>query len=90
MNPSTCYKIFTKIVAKNNLEPIRFHDLRHTSASLLIHKGMNLKAVSERLGHSSINITNDIYTHTFESAKVECAMAFDDIFKNVQKTTKNT
>ena len=90
MNPSTCYKIFTKIVVKYNLEPIRFNDLRHTSASLLIHKGMNLKAVSERLGHSSINITNDIYTHTFESAKVECAMAFDDIFKNVQKTTKNT
>lgn len=51
---------------------------------------MNLKAVSERLGHSSINITNDIYTHTFESAKMECAMAFDDIFKNVLKTTKNT
>ena len=90
MNPSTCYKIFTKIVVKYNLEPIRFLDLRHTSASLLIHKGMNLKAVSERLGHSSINITNDIYTHTFESAKMECAMAFDDIFKNVPKTTKNT
>ena len=90
MNPSTCYKVFTKIVEKYNLEPIRFHDLRHTSASVLIHKGLNLKAVSERLGHASINITNDIYTHTFESAKMECAMAFDEIMKNSKKTTENT
>ena len=82
MNPSTCYKIFTKITKKNGLEHIRFHDLRHTSASVLIHKGINFKAVSERLGHSSINITFDIYTHTFDKDKIKSANTFDEIIKN--------
>ena len=82
MNPSTCYKIFTKITKKYGLEHIRFHDLRHTSASVLIHKGINFKAVSERLGHASINITYDIYTHTFDKDKIESANTFDEIIKN--------
>ena len=82
MNPGTCYRIFTKITKKYGLEHIRFHDLRHTSASLLIHKGINFKAVSQRLGHSNINITNDIYTHIFESDKVKSAVALDNIIKN--------
>lgn len=82
MSPGTCYSIFTKITKKHNLEHIRFHDLRHTSASLLIHKGMNFKAVSQRLGHSNINITNNIYTHIFESDKIESAFVLDEIFKN--------
>lgn len=83
MNPSTCYKIFTKITKKYGLEQIRFHDIRHTSASLMISKGVNIKAVSERLGHSSINITSDIYAHTFESDKIKCANVFDEIAKNI-------
>lgn len=82
MNPSTCYKIFCKVTKKYGLEHIRFHDLRHTSASILINNGVNFKAVSERLGHSSINITSEIYAHTFESAKKESATAFDKIIKN--------
>ena len=82
MNPSTCYKILEKIIKKYDLEHIRFHDLRHTSASVLIHKGINFKAVSERLGHSSINITFDIYTHTFDKDKIESANTFDEIIKN--------
>ena len=83
MNPSTCYKIFTKIIKKYDLKPIRFHDLRHTNASLLISQGVSLKAVSERLGHASINITSNIYTHIFESDKIKCANTFDKIIKNV-------
>lgn len=82
MNPSTCYKIFCKVTEKYGLEHIRFHDLRHTSASVLINNGVNFKAVSQRLGHSSINITSEIYAHTFESAKKESAIAFDKIMKN--------
>lgn len=82
MNPSTCYKVFTKITKKYGLEHIRFHDIRHTSASLMISQGANLKAVSERLGHASINITSDIYTHTFESDRLKCANIFDKITKN--------
>lgn len=82
MNPSTCYKIFTKITKKYGLEHIRFHDIRHTTASYLIHKGTNLKVVSQRLGHSNINITSNIYTHAFDIDKKESAKIFDEIVKN--------
>lgn len=82
MNPNTCYRIFSSILKKYGLEHIRFHDIRHTTASLLISEGVNLKAVSERLGHSSTNITSDIYTHIFESDRIRSANAFDRIVKN--------
>ena len=83
MHPATCYNIFMKILKRYGLEHIRFHDIRHTSASLMISQGVNIKAVSERLGHASINITSDIYTHTFENDKIKCANIFDKIAKNI-------
>jgi len=81
MNPDTCSKIINKIVKKYGLEDLTFHELRHTSATYLINKGMNPKAVSERLGHSDTSVTMEIYSHTFEHTKKECANAFDDIFR---------
>lgn len=81
MNPDTCDKIITKIIRKYNLPPITFHGLRHTSASILIHKGINPKAVSQRLGHSSTDVTMEIYSHTFDITKKESANAFDEILK---------
>ena len=81
MHPDTCDKIMTKIVKKYNLPPITFHGLRHTSASILIHKGINPKAVSQRLGHSSTDVTMEIYSHTFDVTKKESANAFDEILK---------
>lgn len=42
---------------------IRFHDLRHTHATMLLAKGVNVKVISERLGHSNIKITLDTYAH---------------------------
>lgn len=82
MHPSTCDHIMRKIVKKHNLDPICFHELRHTSASILINKGINPKAVSQRLGHADTSITMEIYTHTFDTSKRDSAMAFDDILKN--------
>ena len=81
MNPDTCSKIINKIVKKYGLDDLTFHELRHTSATYLINKGMNPKAVSERLGHSDTSVTMEIYSHTFEHTKKECANAFDDIFR---------
>lgn len=82
MHPSTCDHIMRKIVKKHNLDHICFHELRHTSASILIHKGINPKAVSQRLGHADTSITMEIYSHTFDITKKESALAFDDILKN--------
>ena len=52
-----------KIVERSGLAYLRFHDLRHVHASLLLQQGVHPKIVSERLGHSGIGITMDIYSH---------------------------
>ena len=52
-----------RIVERSGLAPLRFHDLRHVHASLLLQQGVHPKIVSERLGHSGIGITMDIYSH---------------------------
>lgn len=56
-------KEFKKILVKNNLPMLRFHDLRHSYATLMMTKGVNPKIVSAVLGHSSVSITLDLYSH---------------------------
>ncbi len=58
---------------------LRFHDLRHTCAALLIAQGAHPKAVSERLGHQSIEITMDTYGHLYESVEDALADALDTV-----------
>ena len=50
---------------------IRFHDLRHTHATLLLRQGVHVKAVSERLGHSTVGITLDTYSHVLPDMQEE-------------------
>lgn len=64
---------FKGILARNHLKGIRFHDLRHTCATLMLRSGIPMKTASEILGHSSISITADLYTHVQESAKLAAA-----------------
>ena len=52
---------------------IRWYDLRHTTASLLLRSGTNPKIVAERLGHSSVNLTLNVYSHTIPSMQHEAA-----------------
>jgi len=54
---------FRKSILKLEIPHIRFHDLRHTHASLLLQKGVHPKVVQERLGHSKVSITLDTYSH---------------------------
>jgi len=54
---------FKKIITRAGLKEIRLYDLRHTTATLLLLKGVNPKIVSERLGHSSVSLTLDTYSH---------------------------
>lgn len=61
----------------------RFHDLRHTCASLLVQHGVALKSVSVWLGHSSLAITSDIYTHLTFQEKISVAHAIDGYMKDV-------
>ncbi len=64
---------FKKFLEKNNLPKIRLHDLRHTFASILYEEGVDLKVISEAMGHSDLGTTNKIYTHRFDKThKKDC------------------
>jgi integrase len=66
---------FDSLVKKSKLPRIRLHDLRHTYATLLLQQGINVKVVSERLGHSSAAFTMDVYQHVLPSMQQEAANA---------------
>ncbi len=55
-----------KIIERNKLKKIRIHDFRHSHASLLIHKNINVLAISRRLGHENPNITLSVYSHLYD------------------------
>jgi integrase len=63
-----------------HLHGLRFHDLRHTCASLSVAAGAHVKQVQARLGHASVQITLDRYTHLFPSAEEALAEKLDAIF----------
>lgn len=58
-----------------NLEPLRFHDLRHTAATLMLRTGANPKTVSERLGHATVAFTLDTYAHVLPDMQRDAAEA---------------
>lgn len=70
---------FKKILAKLKLPNVRFHDLRHTHATLLLAQGVHPKVVQERLGHSSITITLDTYSHLVPNLQQEAAQKINDM-----------
>ncbi|RAP29984.1 hypothetical protein C2W64_02539 [Brevibacillus laterosporus] len=65
-----------KIIKKYNLHPITIHGLRHTHASLLFEANASIKEVQERLGHTDIKMTMNIYTHATKSVKEQTANKF--------------
>ena len=71
---------FRQTLQKNEMRHIRFHDLRHSCASLLYANGVPLKNIQEWLGHSTINTTANIYTHLDYSTKIESANAILNIY----------
>ena len=64
---------FRKLLEKNKLPVIRFHDLRHTAGSLLLEKGLSVKQIQEYLGHEKASTTLDIYGHLSVEGKKEAA-----------------
>jgi integrase len=72
---------FLPLLAKAGLPRIRFHDLRHTAASLLLGQGVHPKIVQELLGHSAIGVTMDIYSHALPTMQEEAVNRLGDLFK---------
>lgn len=68
-DPRTIQYQFNKIIKKTNVTPISFHGLRHTFATRCIELGMDMKTLSEILGHSSISTTMSIYVHSTDLQK---------------------
>lgn len=64
---------FSKILKDAGLPKIRFHDLRHTAASLMLNNGIPILAVSQRLGHARPSITLDVYGHLMPSQQEAAA-----------------
>lgn len=73
LHPHSVSQGFSRLVRRHRLPPIRFHDLRHTSATLALAAGVHPKVVSERLGHSSVTITLDTYSHVVPTLQKEAA-----------------
>jgi integrase len=78
---------FQSICQANELPKLRVYDLRHTHASLLIHEGVHPKKISERLGHSSIKLTMDLYGHLFEGSDRDSADKMERLFAPKTKQT---
>jgi integrase len=81
ISPSTVSHAFRDICKKAEIDRIRFHDLRHTHATLMMKQGTSPKVVQERLGHSSISVTLDVYSHVVPGMQELAAMKFDDGLK---------
>jgi integrase len=80
LNPDTLSSGWRRFLCQHKLPQLRFHDLRHSHATLMLLQGVHPKIVSERLGHASIGITLDTYTHVLPSLQQEAVSAFDDLF----------
>lgn len=86
IHPETPGKWFSKMLKRHNLRKITFHQLRHTSATLLISSGQEIKSVSKILGHSNTTTTLNIYTHTDRSSDKKAAKEMEKIlFTNNKK-----
>ena len=70
-------RVWKPAVAASVGEPLTFHDLRHTAASLLIREGLHAKVIQERLGHASVRTTLDTYSHLFGGMDQAAADALD-------------
>ena len=69
---------FAVILKQNGLRHIRFHDLRHSCASLLLSLGRPMKEIQDWLGHSDMNTTANIYSHLDSHSKIACATAIGE------------
>lgn len=77
--PNTITHAWIKLVRRTGLKPIRLHDARHTHASLMLKQGAHPKIVQERLGHASIQITLDTYSHVAPGLQEAAAKRFDEV-----------
>lgn len=79
VDPSNVWRLFRRLVQESGVPRIRFHDLRHTAASLMIRQGIPAKVVSDRLGHADVAFTLSVYTHLYEDQRRSAALSMDQL-----------
>ena len=79
LDPSMLSHDFARIAKQAGLNGVRFHDLRHTFASLMFLRGAKPKVISEALGHSSVAFTMDVYSHIIEGMQSDAIMLLDEV-----------
>lgn len=79
-DPRSFTSTWRRFLTSAGFPRVRFHDLRHCHATMMLQQGVHPKIVSERLGHASIGITLDVYSHVLPSMQQDAADAFDEIF----------
>ena len=84
VGPEEVTKRFRKMATAAGFERLRFHDLRHTHASLMLAEGIHLKVVAERLGHSNIGITGNLYSHVEPTVQREAVERFGDTWRRLE------
>jgi integrase len=85
LNPDTLSSGWARFLRQRGLPRVRFHDLRHAHATLMLTQGVHPKVVSERLGHASVGITLDTYSHVLPTLQQEAAQAFDQLFPDAAR-----
>jgi integrase len=85
LKPASLTHEWTRLLAKTTLPQIRFHDLRHSHATQLLAAGVHPKIASERLGHSTIGITLDLYSHVMPGMQANAAEQVDAAIKAAKK-----
>ena len=92
IRPGRLTHSFCKILKQNNLKHIRFHDLRHSCASIMLANGVPMKQIQEWLGHADFGTTANIYSHLNYSSKLNSANTISNVFdfskQEVQKNMK--
>jgi integrase len=89
LDPDNLYhRYFLPVLTKAGIRKIRLHDLRHTFGSLLIQNGASIVYVKEQMGHSSIQVTVDIYGHLIPGANVSFVDTLDVVPKQEEQTTQ--
>lgn len=84
-HPELISTTFERIVARSGLPRIRFHDVRHTHATLLLKAGVPIKVVSERLGHATASFTLDVYGWVLPGMQAEAAAVFSRLMATPPK-----
>ncbi|MGC4378312.1 site-specific integrase [Fictibacillus sp. Mic-4] len=87
--PRNLSRKWYSLLKKADVSKIRFHDLRHTHATLMLKQGIHPKIVSERLGHSSVQITLDTYSHILPGLQEAAAAKFDENLFGVKNKSQS-